>query len=90
MPLGEGRGGKMRGRAADEGGRYYGRASELYGLPHVCRINLPRPRPDRPPRDCTGTVSRLSFDTDDHDDHDDHDRLSHDPRRLTDLTARIV
>lgn len=22
------------------GGGYYGRASELYGLPHVCRINL--------------------------------------------------
>lgn len=32
-----------RGESKVKGG-YYGRASELYALPHVCRINLFQPR----------------------------------------------
>jgi len=37
--------GAASGLGGASGGGYYGRASELYALPHVCRINLFQPRP---------------------------------------------
>lgn len=43
------------GRKRGQRGGYYGRASELYALPHVCRINLFQPR-FRPPYDYAGTA----------------------------------
>lgn len=51
-------GGQEKGQSGirrGPGGGYYGRASELYALPHVCRINLFQPR-SRPPYDYAGTA----------------------------------
>lgn len=57
---GSGKGGRVGSGGVWEGG-YYGRASELYALPHVCRINLFQPRFPAPLRlrwSCSGFERR--------------------------------